>query len=250
MSNFRLPIFFCFLLGLCFLGSIGVPDAVAQDSAFEEEAVVVESSGWELVGDLMLPPTQAPVPGVLLLHKANGERSVYRPLALELAERGIASLRLDLRGHGESTNQGRFEPGGEAPSPLIWDAEADVAAAFSFLQSHPRIDAERIGVIGSSYSGEEMAEAGRLHGYAKAYVAISPGSFSEASITSMDTSGAAWLFVASKNERYVKDITEAVLAQSESSEVIIVPGTKHATDILIDNPEMAERVAVWLTHHL
>jgi hypothetical protein len=36
--------------------------------------------------------------------------------------------------------------------------------------------------MGASYSGEELAEAGRIIGYVQAYVELSPGSFSDESI--------------------------------------------------------------------
>ena len=175
---------------------------------------------------------------------------VYKELALQLAARGIASLRLDLRGHGESTNLGRFVPGERQRSPLIWDAEVDVTAAHQYLRSHARIDGDRIGIVGASYSGEEMAEAGRVDGYAQGYVTLSPGSFSEESIESIDASGVPWLFIISKNERYLQEITAMLQAQSQTVEIVIVPGARHATDILEAHPDMAERIAVWLAQRL
>ncbi|HMB93021.1 MAG TPA: CocE/NonD family hydrolase [Rhodothermales bacterium] len=230
------------LLGLCSLSQ----HATAQDQVVEESRVVVESGRWHLVGDLLLPASEHALPAVLMLNQAAGDRTVYRDLAHQLAARGMASLRLDLRGHGESTNLGRFVPGERPRSPLIWDAEVDVIAAHDYLKAHPRIDGERIGIVGGSYSGEEMAEAGRANGYAQTYVALSPGSFSEESIRGIDDSGVGWLFIASKNDRYLQEITAAVQAQSKTVELVVVPGTEHATDILETHPEMAERIAVWL----
>lgn len=234
------------LLGFCSLFHLAL--AQEQGQGAEEHRVVVENDGWQLVGDLLLPASEDPLPAVLLLNKAAGDRTVYRDLAHHLAIRGIASLRLDLRGHGESTNLGRFVPGEQPRSPLIWDAEVDVIAAHAYLKAHPRIDGERIGIVGGSYSGEEMAEAGRQHGYAQAYVALSPGSFSEASIEGIDASGGAWLFIASNKERYLREITASVQEQSETVELVLVPGTKHATDILDEHPHIAERIAVWLAY--
>ena len=80
---------------------------------------------WELIGDLVIPNTEEKPPVVLLLNKANGNREVYRTMANYLSDRGIASLRLDLRGHGESTNVEKFIPGIRRPDPLIWDSEVD-----------------------------------------------------------------------------------------------------------------------------
>lgn len=242
-------------MSMLLLLSCGISDwqAYAQASAASDSRIVIESRGWQLVGDLRLPDTEARVPGVLMFNKAAGDRTVYEQLAHQLAIRGVASLRIDLPGHGESVNLGRFVPG-ETDSltreAMIWESEVDVVAAHEFLKGHTRIDSSRIGMIGSSYSGEEMAEAGRKSGFAAAYVELSPGSFSEASINGIDSSGVAWLFVASKEERYLKEITAAVQANSRTVELIILPGTAHATRILEARPDMAERIAVWLEYQL
>ena len=95
-----------------------------------------------------------------------------------------------------------------------------------------------------------MAEAGRLGGYARAYVALSPGSFSQASIAGIDESQVPWFFVVSRNERFLREITAAVREQSQSVELLVVPGERHASDILIDRIDLAERIAVWLEHQL
>ena len=112
------------------------------------ERVEIGSDGWRLVGDLQIPDSAETVAAVLLLNKAAGDRSAYDELARRLADRGIASLALDLRGHGESVNLARFVAGEVPRSPLIWDAEADVLAAYRFLQQASRIDAHRIAIIG------------------------------------------------------------------------------------------------------
>lgn len=224
------------------------PQEVPGQSPFGEESrVVIESDGWRLVGDLHLPDSDRRSPAVLLLNKAAGDRRVYTTLASELAERGIASLRLDLRGHGESINLGRFIPGDTTRSEeIIWNAQVDVIAAYRFLQSHPRLDEERIGAVGASYSGEEMAEAGRIAGYARAYAALSPGSFSDESIEAIDASSVPWLFVVSNDERFLHEIAAAIQDESHSAEILFVPGEQHATNILDHRPDLAERLAVWL----
>jgi cephalosporin-C deacetylase-like acetyl esterase len=54
-------------------------------------------------------------------------------------------------------------PGDSLTASFIWDSEADVIAARRYLASLEAIDEERIAIVGASYSGEEMAEAGRDH---------------------------------------------------------------------------------------
>lgn len=217
---------------------------------FQERRVVVERGGWELIGDLRLPTTGATTPVVLMLNKAAGDRTAYVDLARELESKGIGSLRLDLPGHGESTNLGRFSPGLHSRDPMIWDAEKDVAAAHAYLKSLDGVGSAPIAIIGGSYSGEEMAESGRLTGYAQAYVALSPGSFSDESIAGIDASGVPWLFVVSNNERHLKEIEAEVRRTSQSVEMIIVPGTDHASELLAAHPTLNERIAVWLESKL
>jgi len=224
--------------------------AKSQNATVEDSRVVIQSQGWELIGDLRIPTGSGRFPAVLMLNQAAGNRTAFADLARLLAERGIASLRLDLRGHGESVNLGRFVPGERQHDPMIWDSEADVEAAIQYLRAHTRIDGGRLGVVGASYSGEEMAEAGRLHGYVRAYVALSPGSFSDESVRGIDSSGVPWLFVVSRDERYLREITAAVREQSRTVEMVVLPGTEHAARILNSRPDIAERIAVWLATQL
>jgi len=232
------------LLLVCAAGVTAV--ARAQAATGEETRVVIESDGWRLVGDLLLPASDRPVPAVLLLNKAAGDRRAYAALARALAGRGIGSLRLDLRGHGESINLGRFIPADTTNRQrMIWDSDADVVVAQRYLRAHPRIDPNRIGVVGASYSGEEMAEAGRIAGYVRAYAALSPGSFSDLSIDAIDASGVPWLVIVSKDERYLHEVASAVRERSRTAELLMVPGTGHATEILQERPDLAGRLAAW-----
>ncbi len=169
-----MPIFRIAFPLLLFIGIIVYSTGNAQSTSFPESQISISSEGWSLIGDLTFPDTKGVYPTVLLLNKAAGDRSDYVELATELARRGIASLRLDLRGHGASTNLGAFEPGKNTPDPMIWDAEQDVIAAIRYMKKHPRMDSTRLGAVGASYSGEELAEAGRLMGYLQAYVELSP----------------------------------------------------------------------------
>ena len=214
------------------------------------ERVMVNSDGWNLVGDFLFPSDKDSLPVVLMLNEAAGNRMVYKELAKELAKRGVASLRVDLRGHGESTNLGKFISGEVPQSPLIWDSEIDVISLHKYLKTHTLIDNQRIAILGSSYSGEEMAEAGRIYGYANAYVVISPGSFSEESITGIDASNVPWFFIAANDEKYLQEITTEVYEKSKSVELLVVPGSKHASNLLIDDKNLTEIIAVWLSHNL
>ena len=213
--------------------------------------VVIESDGWKLVGDLRVPATKKPVPIVVMLNKANGTRRAYDALAGQLSDRGIASLRIDLRGHGESINKGKFGPPFDAPMQALVDgSDKDVSAAVLYLTSVKGIDATRVGVVGASYTGEEMAVSARTMGFAKAYVALSPGSFSEESIKGIDASGAAWLFIRSADERFLGGMHENIRKASRTARLLEVPGNKHASDILGSDPWLTDMIATWFKYNL
>lgn len=175
----------------------------------DETKVEIQSHGWKLIGDLIIPASDNPVPAVILLNKAAGDRQVYQNLAAELSKRGIASLRVDLRGHGESTNLGEFIPGKMSESEMdlmIWDVYEDVWSIHKYLKSNNKISADSIRFVGSSYSVEAIAESGRRFGYGKAYVCLSAGSFSEESIINMDKTGLPCWHIVSSDNPYLKEI--------------------------------------------
>lgn len=212
------------------------------------ERVEIESDGWKIVGDLLVPPSARPVPAVLMLNGAARDRTPYREMSDHLARLGIASLRIDLRGHGESTNVGKYVPGENLP--ILAETHHDVAAAFRFLKADKRIDPAKIGVVGASYSGEFMMIAGRESGYGAAYVALSPGSLSDESIAAIDQHKLPWLLVVSRHERHLKEVAQALRDQSRTAEFLELNGAEHATRLLGDHPDLSEWIAVWFRHKL
>lgn len=211
----------------------------------------LSSGGWQLESDFSLPPSQDPLPAVLLLHAAAGNRSDYESLAEELAAQGIASLRVDLRGHGESTNLGTFAVDGEYHRTILEGTEKDVQQALAYLRGLAEIDDSRLGVVGASYSGERMALAGVNHGFVRAYVALSPGDFSDASIEAIDPSGAHWLFIRATEEfAFFDDLFEAIERGSQKAEIRILNGKAHATELLDLHPPLGEEITRWFAARL
>jgi dipeptidyl aminopeptidase/acylaminoacyl peptidase len=69
----------------------------------------------------------------------------YTRAARIWAENGIASLRIDYRGSGES--------GGVFSDATLSTETADGIAAVGFLKADPRVDADRLGILGWSLGG-------------------------------------------------------------------------------------------------
>lgn len=115
-----------------------------------EHAVHFDVQGQRIWGMLHLPMmVTKPVPAVLLLHGFTGQRvephRLFVLFSRLLASHGIASMRFDFRGSGES--EGMFDE--MTPSREV----EDVVAAYEFLQSRPEIDGSRLGLLGLSMGG-------------------------------------------------------------------------------------------------
>lgn len=227
----------------------GVAQQPSDDRAAAESSVTIRSGQWRLRGNFLTVAAAGRHPAALLLNKANGDRTAYQYLATQLARRGISSLRIDLRAHGESTNLGRFMPNAPDAGTILQGTSDDVTAALRFLRSSPIIDSQRVAVVGASYSAEAMAEAARAtRHYAKAYVALSPGDFSETSADAIDGSGARWLVIRSARERSpaVKAAVDMVAARSTSVQLWMLDAASHATDVLAELPGLPARLADWI----
>lgn len=212
------------------------------------ERVTILSGEWKLIGDFVLPQSDTPMAVVVLLNKAAGDRTAYVHLSEQLSKQGIGSLRIDLRGHGESTNLGRFVP--TEGTTILKDTERDVAAVHEWLRKDKRVDPKRIGFVGASYSGESMMQAAKISGYGAAYVGLSPGSLSEESITLIDRERLTWLLVVARHERYLTEVAKTFREKSKTGEFLELSGTAHATDLLDSHRDLAERLAVWFRNKL
>jgi dienelactone hydrolase len=228
----------------------------------DDVRVEIDSEGWILVGDLTTPETTSPSAFALLLHKAAGDREAYDTMAEAMAARGIASLRIDLRGHGDSNNLGAFDPtisrylDEDDPAiarnfSLIRSGDRDIVSIMQWLDEQPRLTSLPLVVVGSSYTGQEMVEAAAETRFADIYVALAPGSFSEESIAAIDASEVPWLFVRAEVELpFFPGLFAAIREGSESAEIWVLPGEGHATDLFDHNPNLHIRLIDWITDRL
>jgi alpha-beta hydrolase superfamily lysophospholipase len=99
-------------------------------------------NGQTLRGLWQVPSGPGPHPCVVCIHGLTLTQHIFEEAAVALAAQGIASLRVDLRGHGASEG------------PLVEqgfdDQLADVRASFQHLAVLPGADAARRGILGFS----------------------------------------------------------------------------------------------------
>jgi pimeloyl-ACP methyl ester carboxylesterase len=95
-----------------------------------------------------------PGPGALLLHQSNRDRKSWDGVAAQLANAGINTLTLDMRGFGESG-------GTRAESKRLPE---DVDTALKFLMSQRGVEPQAIGLGGAGWFGVTYSvEAARRH---------------------------------------------------------------------------------------
>lgn len=112
-----------------------------------------EQDSIQLAGTLTIPDEKGAFPAVILisgsgLQNRDSELFGHKPflvIADHLTRNGIAVLRYDERGVGESE--------GNAATATTFDFASDVKAAVDFLRTRKEIDPEQIGLIGHSEGG-------------------------------------------------------------------------------------------------
>lgn len=131
------------------------PQEPVRPRPYAEHEARVESTttGVTLAGTFTVPGGSGPHPAVVLLsgsgpqdrdHQVSGH-STFLVLADHLTRQGIAVLRCDDRGVGQST--------GTFATALQGDFAADALAAAAWLRARPEIDPQRVGLIGLSEGG-------------------------------------------------------------------------------------------------
>ncbi|MDF1522180.1 MAG: alpha/beta fold hydrolase [Trueperaceae bacterium] len=120
---------------------------------YDEEEVAFASGDVTLAGTLTLPPGDGRAPAVLLMtgsgpQDRNEEILGHKPflvIADHLTRAGYAVLRVDDRGVGGST--------GSDTDATYEELLGDVLAGVALLRDHPRVDPERVGLLGHSQGG-------------------------------------------------------------------------------------------------
>jgi pimeloyl-ACP methyl ester carboxylesterase len=129
-----------------------------------KESVRLHSQGDEIAGILFLPESDGRVPVLIICHGAGEFKENYFELCERLAAKGVATLAIDMHGHGQSS--------GDRYLVNISSWVADIRAGIDFLLKHPKLDGNRIGAFGLSSGGTAILETAIIEPRLKALVAL------------------------------------------------------------------------------
>jgi len=208
--------------------------------------------GVTIVGDWVAAPTT--LGAALLLHMMPADRKSWLAFQQMLAERGIASLAIDLRGHGESTEG----PGDSRINYKNFGEEEhqsslnDATEAFDWIKRRG-FEPSRIAVVGASI-GANLAVQLLIEEPAMAGAALlSPGADYHGikaleDATSVLNHQAVWVTASEEDDQSSFDCANELITRLSSDEKVLVPmkNAGHGTAILEQQPDVAKQLADWV----
>ncbi len=183
-------------------------------------------------------------PAVLLLHMYGSDRLSWQALAEAMAQVGLASLAIDLRGHGQT--------GGAENWTL---ARADVEAAFIWLQGQPGIDPSRVGVAGASIGANlALVQAAKHPDQVGAAAMLSPGlDYFRVKIDGLtaQASEVPLFLAAAEADGYSAETVGLLASQSPANTTLVVfDGSAHGTDMFTSHPGLIENLVGFFEENL
>lgn len=131
------------------------------------EPVSIMLDGVEMLGYMIVPSdAPKPCPGVVVIYGADGNKEDHLLGTLGPAiRRGLAAIIVDGPGQGATLRRNRI--------PVRPDTEVYAAACLDVMRADPRIDGNRIGIVGTSFGGYSAVRALAREPRLKAGLAIS-----------------------------------------------------------------------------
>jgi dienelactone hydrolase len=141
------------------VGALAAGLAFSSPVLAAEQVVSFAVDGQQVVGTLNLPDDVAQPPVVLLLHGFTGSRDelatpavpdgIFAHTADVFAQNGLASLRIDFMGSGDSD--------GSYADTTLQIETADALAALDFLAARDDVDMSKASIVGWSMGGAVAA---------------------------------------------------------------------------------------------
>ncbi|MBI4138969.1 alpha/beta fold hydrolase [Candidatus Uhrbacteria bacterium] len=210
------------------------------------------TDGVEIVGDWVTAPTT--FGAVVLLHMMPLDRTSWRAFQQALSDRGLASLAIDLRGHGESLESSES---GKLDYTTFSDEEhqsslLDAIGAFDWIRRRG-FEPTRISACGASIGAnlavQLLLEQPQMSGAAL----LSPGSNYHGTNAVSDAASVLdhqgiWIAASEGDDQESFEAAQAVSDAASSTRKTMVPlkNAGHGTAMLQSHPELVANLADWL----
>jgi dienelactone hydrolase len=135
---------------------LSLPTLLLAAEPSVREMSLTTPDNYVLTGTLTVPEGRGKHPVVILAHQFRADRTGWSPLVEKLNTRGLATLALDLRGHGRSTPQGQAAVSITAAYMTASETvgfdqvPSDLALVASWVRKQKGVDGRYLGLAGSS----------------------------------------------------------------------------------------------------
>jgi dienelactone hydrolase len=218
----------------------------------ETEVSFQSEDGWKLHGLLRLPEgasANAKVPVVVLVHGAKHDQQTYHFMAREIAKRGMASLRFDWRGKGNSSHA--------TAAPDQDKVYLDVKAAIQFLATQSAIDSSKMGAVAATAACVNTLQAGLGDPRVKTFVLLTALEPNPEVVRLFGSSNTPILSIASTEDNNYQrgSLAESTrqiykLSKSKQSEFLLYDDAGRGSEMLKVKPELEPMILRWLSDKL
>lgn len=209
-----------------------------------QSAVSFITKGLTLEGIIALPDGEGPFPGVVMCHPhplmgGNMDNNVVVAVTFGLADAGIASLRFNFRGVGNS--QGEHAKGEREHQETLM--------AMDFLGALPDVDDDRIGLGGYSFSTRVICNHKQLYKKPKAIALVAP-SIEAITGSPLQKDKTPRLIITGDRDRLVaaEGVDEQLAKFDPPAEYHVIAGADHFW--VGQEREMADTVVQFFLSHL
>lgn len=149
--NKKFSIVSLFVIALLMMGCTSIKQLETKDYDYKESVISISNGVYDIPATIVMPISETDVPLVIMLHGTGSNRDEagdgYKLLAPALAKKGIASIRYDFPGSGDSN-----------VSYLLYcnsEASKNTLTVANYASNLKGVDKDRIGILGWSQGGTD-----------------------------------------------------------------------------------------------
>lgn len=229
-----------------------LPSQTAKSMLETKRITLRASDGVTIVGQYAKPAGAKQA--VLLLHMMPATKESWRPLSELIQKKGLATLAIDLRGHGESTagNGGQILNYKNFSDQEHQASRLDVAASLEFLKKEG-FDLSQVAVVGASIGANLALQALAEQPEIKKAVALSPGLdyrgvTTAPAMKNLSNNQKVFLVAANDDADSADTVNSLAKITPAQTALKVYPQAGHGTDMWEAEPTLLIGIVEWLTN--
>lgn len=219
------------------------------------ELTFASADSWPLGAVWHRPASEADVPAVVTVAGSRHERDAWKRTSEFLAQHGVATLMLDIRGRGASRGDCTYARMGPGQRRRV---RLDVARALEVVAEQPGVDPDRLGVMAEQDTAADAVEAAAGCEAVLAVCLVSPRHANRIATTVAKRPVSVFGLASTEDREGVRAAVGAYLASApEGSDLAVFSGLgigiTMASVLQFEQPEaqpLEDRIARWLADRL